>query len=64
MRWVWTGKGGTHNVHAQTDAFESDYFSGKGHEFSFTFEEPRIYKYQCDPHAMMGMKGAVVVSLE
>lgn len=64
VTWVWTGKGGTHNVHSQADAFESDYSSEEGHEFSFTFEDPRIYRYQCDPHAMMGMKGAVVVSLE
>lgn len=64
VTWVWTGKGGAHNVHSESDAFDSGYSDHEGHEFSFTFEEPRIYKYQCDPHAMMGMKGAVVVTVE
>jgi halocyanin-like protein len=64
VTWRWSGKGGAHNVHAKTDAFDSGYSDEAGHTYSFTFEEPRIYPYQCDPHAMMGMKGAVVVALE
>lgn len=64
VTWKWSGKGGMHNVHAESGAFESDYSDAGGYTYSFTFDDPRIYKYQCDPHATMGMRGAVVVALE
>lgn len=64
VTWRWTGKGGMHNVHAESDAFDSGYSDRAGHTYSFTFEGPRTYRYQCDPHATMGMRGAVVVVLE
>lgn len=35
-----------------------------GTTFSHTFEEPRIYKYYCEPHKSLGMRGAVFVALD
>lgn len=63
VTWQWAGKGGTHNVHAESDVFDSGYSDHAGHTYSVTFDDPRIYRYQCDPHAAMGIRGAVVVAL-
>ena len=64
VTWKWTGDGGTHNVVADTGAFDSGpLVDREGHTFSHTFTEPRIYKYVCEPHATMGMRGAVFCAL-
>jgi halocyanin-like protein len=59
--WKWVGAGGTHNVVAESGAFQSEYATKKGHTFEHTFEEAETYKYYCKPHLGMGMKGAVRV---
>ena len=60
--WEWTGKGGGHNVHAMEGAdFSSQTSSSEGHTYSQTIESGGMVKYQCDPHASLGMKGAVAV---
>jgi len=59
--WKWTGKGGLHNVVAEDRAFESEMMSGAGETFEYTFEQTGTFKYACDPHETMGMKGAIVV---
>ncbi len=59
--WEWTGKGSTHNVVADDGSFESDMYSAAGKTFSHEFGSEGTYKYFCQPHKMMGMKGAVVV---
>lgn len=59
--WEWTGEGGQHNVVDQDGAFESELVSEEGHAFEHTFEESGTYKYACNPHKSMGMKGAIVV---
>lgn len=65
VTWRWTGKGGTHNVVADAGAFDSGPFVQQaGTTFSYTFEEPRIYKYYCEPHKSLGMRGAVFVALD
>lgn len=62
IKWEWTGDGGGHNVHAQEGAdFESDVHTDAGVHFEYTFEDEGIVTYQCDPHATLGMKGAVAV---
>jgi halocyanin-like protein len=61
--WEWNGQGGGHNVHAMegADFISGDPVAEAGTTFEHTFEEPGIVKYQCDPHASIGMKGAVAV---
>lgn len=63
VSWEWTGRGGTHNVAAvEGAAFTSgEFVSDAGVHFEHTFEEAGVVTYQCDPHAGLGMKGAVAV---
>jgi len=63
--WEWTGEGGDHNVVA-TDGpapLESELIgeAGATYEFEFTEEHAGITNYQCEPHASLGMLGAVAV---
>jgi halocyanin-like protein len=62
--WEWTGKGGGHNIVAESGAFESEIASGQGHTFEHAFESEGVYKYTCVPHESMGMRGAVLVGAE
>lgn len=62
VRWEWTGQG-AHNVNAVRGA---DFTSGDpvgttGVHFERTVEDSGVVKYQCDPHASLGMKGVLVV---
>lgn len=59
--WEWTGKGGQHNVVDQDSAFESKLVTESGHTFSYMFGESGTFRYYCQPHQSLGMKGAVVV---
>lgn len=59
--WKWTGKGGAHNVVSQNGRFESKLVAKKGHTFKHAFDSSGTYKYLCEPHRSMGMKGVVVV---
>jgi halocyanin-like protein len=59
--WEWTGKGGSHNVVADDDSYESELLGDAGDTFEHTFESEGISKYYCTPHEGLGMKGAVVV---
>lgn len=61
VTWEWTGEGNSHNVVDEGGAFESELVSEEGHTFSYTFEETGTYKYSCQPHKTLGMKGVVVV---
>jgi len=63
--WEWTGNGGAHNVVA-TDGpapLESELVGEAGftYEFEFTEDHAGITNYQCEPHAGLGMLGAVAV---
>ena len=59
--WEWTGDGGAHNVVAEDGSFGSGISSESGHTFEHALEESGTYRYVCEPHERMGMKGAVVV---
>ncbi|MFB6178459.1 MAG: halocyanin domain-containing protein [Halorientalis sp.] len=62
ITWVWTGKGGSHNVDAQSGAdFKSDLQSSAGSKFSYTADSTGTITYWCQPHHTLGMKGAIVV---
>jgi len=60
----------THNVVVQeqpdgadwggSEGGETTYYD-TGHSFSHTFETEGVYKYYCQPHLAVGMKGAIVV---
>lgn len=61
--WTWTGQGGPHNVVSDGDGplDSGDPVPDEGTTYEHTFEEEGIYKYVCNPHSGLGMKGAVAV---
>ena len=61
ITWVPTTKG--HNVHflAGPEGWEVPKKSKMNKEYSYTFQIPGIYFYQCTPHKGMGMIALVVV---
>lgn len=59
--WEWSGQGGKHNVVDQEGAFESDLTAEEGYTFEHAFESEGTFKYSCDPHKAVGMKGVVAV---
>lgn len=60
--WEWTGKGGQHNVVAESGGeFESDFASKAGYTFSQTFDSPGTVLYYCQPHISLGMKGGIII---
>lgn len=61
VMWEWTGQGGAYTVVDEDGAFEGDMHSNGGAIFAHTFDEAGIYKYVCESHRSIGMKGAVVV---
>ncbi|MEF8784952.1 MAG: halocyanin domain-containing protein [Haloarculaceae archaeon] len=62
VTWVWTGKGGIHNVAARYGAdFRSEQTSESGHTVTESFDESGTVLYVCIPHEGTGMKGAIVV---
>jgi halocyanin-like protein len=62
VTWVWTGKGGIHNVAARYGAdFRSEQTSESGHTVTESFGESGTVLYVCDPHEGTGMKGAIIV---
>ena len=58
--WEWNGKGGSHNVVAKDDGYESELLGNEGDRFEQTFDSAGVSPYYCGPHESMGMKGAVV----
>lgn len=61
VTWVPTSKG--HNVEfiAGPDGWEAPKKSKLSKEYSYTFDVPGVYLYQCTPHKSMGMIAIVVV---
>jgi pseudoazurin len=61
ITWVPTTKG--HNIHflAGPESWEVPKKSKMSKEYSYKFEIPGIYFYQCTPHKGMGMIALVVV---
>lgn len=64
VRWQWAGRGGQHNVVAESGAFDSGRpVDRNGEEFARTLDDPAVYRYVCEPHRSLGMRGAVFVAL-
>ena len=61
VTWVPTSKG--HNVEfiAGPDGWDAPRKSKLSKEYSYTFDVPGVYLYQCSPHKTMGMIAIVVV---
>ncbi|WP_311172903.1 halocyanin domain-containing protein [Halobellus ordinarius] len=57
----------THNVLVESQPDDAGWegyeaIENEGFSYSHTFETQGIYKYYCEPHLSLGMKGAIVVS--
>tara|TARA_Y100000592_G_scaffold42420_1_gene67427 strand:- start:540 stop:992 length:453 start_codon:yes stop_codon:yes gene_type:complete len=61
INWVATTKG--HNVHfkAGPEGWEIPKRSKMNKDYSYTFDVPGIYYYECTPHRSMGMIAIIVV---
>ena len=61
ITWLPTSKG--HNVEfiAGPDGWKAPKKSKLSKEYSYTFDTPGVYLYQCTPHKSMGMIAIVVV---
>ena len=61
ITWIPTSKG--HNVEfiAGPDGWDAPKKSKLSKEYSYTFDTPGVYLYQCTPHKSMGMIAIVVV---
>ena len=60
VMWVNETGGGWHGVISAEAGFGSGRMD-PGDTFIHTFEEPGVYTFQCSPHGIDGMQGAVVV---
>jgi len=60
---TWTPDSKGHNVEfiAGPDGWDAPRKSKLSKEYSFTFDTPGVYLYQCSPHKTMGMIAVVVV---
>lgn len=61
VKFEWTGKGQQHNVVEQDGAFESKLYEEAGVHFDHEFTSTGTFKYYCEPHKALGMKGVIVV---
>lgn len=57
----WTGRGGVHNVNVLDSDWKSSLTYEQGTTYEVTFDESGVYRYVCDPHRPLGMKGIVIV---
>ena len=60
---IWKSKTKGHNVEfiIGPDAVELPKKSRINQEFTYTFEKPGVYFYQCTPHKSMGMIAVIIV---
>ena len=62
IRWVWTGKGGAHNLVFKEHEFGDDSTHiESGVHFEETLSESGVYRYSCLPHHSIGERGAIIV---
>lgn len=61
VTWNWTGVGGSHNVVHSDGKFSSDLTDQEGHTFEHTFQNSGEFRYVCEPHKSVGMRGVVIV---
>ncbi|WP_276260506.1 plastocyanin/azurin family copper-binding protein [Haloglomus litoreum] len=57
ITWEWTGNGGQHVVDFEDRNWESSYSKRAGHTYERTVQQAGYYKYFCEPHLSLGMKG-------
>lgn len=58
---IWMNdSGGQHNVVANDGSFKSSMLE-KGESYALVFEKKGQFKYYCQPHRIMGMKGKIEV---
>lgn len=58
---IWKNEsGGEHNVIANDGSFKSNMLE-KGQLYALVFEKKGSFKYYCQPHRIMGMKGIIEV---
>ncbi|MEF8795226.1 MAG: halocyanin domain-containing protein [Salinivenus sp.] len=62
VRWRWTGRGGLHDVAFANADIGTPLKDEKGATFEYTFDAAGEYRYECTPHAGVGMRGAVIVA--
>ncbi len=61
VEWEWVGGEVPHSVTHVDEAFDSGVLVGDGKTWSYTFENPGVYKYCCTPHQSQNQKGVVFV---
>lgn len=61
IRWKWTGSGGLHDVAFVNTDVRTSLRGEQGAEYTYTFAESGEYRYECTPHASVGMRGVVIV---
>lgn len=61
IRWKWTGNGGLHDVAFVNTDVSTSLRGEQGAKYTYTFAEPGEYRYECTPHAPVGMRGVVIV---
>ena len=66
ITWAWTGEGGAHNVVSTGDGplDSGEPAMGESVTYEATLDSPGVYRYYCNPHQSLGMKGAVAVANE
>ncbi|QCC49465.1 halocyanin domain-containing protein (plasmid) [Halobellus limi] len=61
VEWQWAGSG-PHTVTFEDHDIGTDgVVSTSGVQFTQTFAESGTYRYRCDPHETLGMRGAIIV---
>jgi halocyanin-like protein len=61
IRWRWAGQGGLHDVAFLNADVSTSLRGEQGGTFTHTFTAPGEYRYECTPHAAVGMRGVVIV---
>ena len=66
ITWAWTGEGSAHNVVSKGDGPLDSGEPAMGEDVTYeaTLDSPGVYRYYCNPHQSLGMKGAVAVANE
>ena len=66
ITWAWTGEGSAHNVVSKGDGPLDSGEPAMGEDVTYEamLDSPGVYRYYCNPHQSLGMKGAVVVANE
>ena len=59
---TWVTTSGSHTTTSDTGVWDSVRRLGVGEEFSYTFNTPGVYPYNCEPHIDRGMIGRVIVT--